>query len=419
MGGRTIAEEILSRKTGRDTRAGEIVVVEVDGLMAQDGTAPLAIKAFEEMGGGKVFDPLRICFVIDHNAPPPSEGVSNLHALMRRFASEQGIEVYDVGEGVCHQVVPERGRVAPGEIFIGADSHTCTYGALNAFATGVGSTELAAAMKTGKIWFKVPETIKLVLHGPLPKGVFAKDVILHIVGDIGADGATYMALEFHGDLVESLSVEERMTLSNMAVEMGAKVGLMVADEKVLHWLKGRVEREFEPAGPDPSATYATIKEYDLSRLEPQVAKPHRVDNVVPVSEVVGTPINLAFIGTCTNGRLPDLRVASKVLEGRRVHPEVRLIVAPASREVMLQALREGIIQTLLDAGATIIPPGCGPCVGTHLGIPADGEVVISTANRNFKGRMGNASAQIYLASPATVAASAVEGRIADPRRYLS
>jgi len=418
MAGRTIAEKILSKKSGREARAGDIVVAEVDGMMAQDGTAPLAIRAFEEMGGGRVFDPSKICFVIDHNAPPPNEGVSNLHALMREFASEQGIEVYDVGEGVCHQVVPERGRVAPGELFIGADSHTCTYGALNAFATGVGSTELAAAMKTGKAWFKVPQTIKLVLHGPLPEGVFAKDAILHIVGDIGADGATYMALEFHGDLVESMSVEERMTLANMAVEMGAKAGLMTADEKTLKWLEGRVEREFEPVFPDRDAEYAAVREYDLSRLEPQVAKPHRVDNVSPVSEVEGRPINLAFIGTCTNGRLSDLREAAKVLKGRRVHPGVRLILAPASKEVLVRAMEEGLIKVFLEAGAVVVPPGCGPCVGTHLGIPADGEVVVSTANRNFKGRMGNPKAEIYLASPATVAASAVEGRITDPRRFL-
>lgn len=419
MSGRTIAEKILSKKSGKDARAGEIVVAELDGMMAQDGTAPLTIRAFEEMGGGEVFDPSKVCFVIDHNAPPPSEGVSNLQTLMRRFASEQRIKVYEVGEGVCHQVVPEGGHVAPGELFIGADSHTCTYGALNAFSTGVGSTELAAAMKTGKTWFKVPETLKLVLHGPLPEGVSAKDVILYVVGDIGSDGATYMAIEFHGSLIQAFSVEERMTLSNMAVEVGAKAGLMEADEKTLAWLEGRVMREFEPVSPDENAECAAVMEYDLSKLEPQVAKPHRVDNVVPVREVEGTPINLAFIGTCTNGRLPDLRAAARILAGRKIHPKIRLIVAPASREVLLKALEEGLIWTFVEAGATVIPPGCGPCVGTHLGIPADGEVVISTANRNFKGRMGNANAEIYLASPATVAASAVEGKIADPRRLIA
>ncbi len=417
-GGKTIAEKILSKKSGTDARAGDIVVAELDLLMGQDGTAPLAVKSFREMGGKKVFDGSKICFVIDHNAPSPVESVSNLHKLMREFAAEQGINLYDVGEGVCHQLMPERGHILPGELAIGADSHTTTYGALNAFSTGVGSTELAAAMITGKTWFKVPETIKIVLHGELPKGVYAKDIILHIIGDLTADGATYMAVEFTGETVQQLSVDARMTLSNMSMEMGAKAGLFEADEKTLEWVKGRAQREFEPVSPDPDAEYALVKEYDVSKLVPQVACPHRVDNVKPITEVEGTPIQQAVLGTCTNGRLEDLRIAAQILEGKKVAPGVRLIVAPASRQVFLDAMREGIIQTLVEAGAAVVTPGCGPCVGTHQGVPSDGENVISTANRNFKGRMGNNKAFIYLASPATVAASAIEGKIADPRKYL-
>ncbi len=388
-------------------------------MMGQDGTAPLAIKVFEEMGGQKVAAPEKVAFVIDHNAPSPVEGVSALHKVMREFAQKHGITLYDVGEGVCHQLLPEKGHVGPGSLVIGADSHTCTYGALNAFSTGVGSTDLAAALISGKMWFKVPETIRFVCHGQLPPGVYAKDLILYLIGQVTADGATYMAAEYAGEAIEALSIEGRFTIANMAVEMGAKAGLMEADEKVWAWLKDNgISGDFEAVKPDPDAHYAAVKEYDVSTLEPQVAKPHRVDNVAPVSEVAGTPIQQAFLGTCTNGRLEDLRIAAQIIKGRKIHPRVRLIVAPASRKVFLEAMNEGIIQQLVEAGAAVVTPGCGPCVGTHNGVPSDGENVISTANRNFRGRMGNRNAFIYLASPATVAASALAGEIADPREFL-
>jgi 3-isopropylmalate/(R)-2-methylmalate dehydratase large subunit len=416
--GKTIAEKILSRKSGQDARANDLVVADLDFRMGQDGTSPLAIRAFEEMRGKQVFDPQRAALVIDHSAPSPLEGVSALHHLMRSFAKEQGMLMYDIGEGVCHQLVPEKGHVGPGSLVIGADSHTCTYGALNAFATGVGSTDLAAALISGKMWFRVPESLRFVCRGQLSAGVYSKDLILFLIGQVTADGATYMAAEYTGEAIGALSVDARFTIANMAIEMGAKAGLMEADDKVLAWVREHGNGNFEAASPDPEAEYARILEYDVSCLEPQVAKPHRVDNVASIGEVAGTAIQQAVLGTCTNGRLEDLRIASGILKGRRVHPEVRFIVAPASRRIYLEAMDEGIIQDLVRSGAAVVTPGCGPCVGTHNGVPSDGENVISTANRNFKGRMGNSKAFIYLASPATVAASALAGAIADPREYL-
>ncbi len=416
--GKTIAEKILSRKSGQDARANDLVVAGLDFRMGQDGTSPLAIRAFEEMRGKRVFDPQRAALVIDHSAPSPLEGVSALHHLMRSFAKEQGMIMYDIGDGVCHQLVPEKGHVGPGSLVIGADSHTCTYGALNAFATGVGSTDLAAALISGKMWFKVPESLRFVCRGRLPAGVYSKDLILFLIGQVTADGATYMAAEYTGEAIGALSVDARFTIANMAIEMGAKAGLMEADDKVLAWVREHGNGNFEVVSPDPEAVYARVLEYDVSGLEPQVAKPHRVDNVASIGEVAGTAIQQAVLGTCTNGRLEDLRIAAGILKGRQVHPEVRFIVAPASRRIYLEAMDEGIIQDLVRSGAAVVTPGCGPCVGTHNGVPADGENVISTANRNFKGRMGNSKAFIYLASPATVAASALAGAIADPREYL-
>ncbi|NLU48895.1 MAG: 3-isopropylmalate dehydratase large subunit [Syntrophomonadaceae bacterium] len=416
--GKTIAEKILSRKSGQDARANDIVLADLDFVMGQDGTSPLAIKAFEEMAGKETFDPSRVAMVIDHSAPSPLEGVSKLHAQMREYARRYGIILYDIGEGVCHQLMPEKGHVVPGSLVIGADSHTCTYGAINAFSTGVGSTDLAAGMMSGKLWFKVPETIKFVIHGQLPPGVYSKYLILYLIGDITADGATYMAAEYTGEAIRALSVEARFTISNMAIEMGAKAGLMEADEKTMEWVKRHTGQPFEPVQADPDAEYYMVKEYDVSALEPQVARPHTVDNVVPVSQVAGTTIQQGVIGTCTNGRLEDLRIAARILKRRKVHPDTRLIVAPASRRVMLDAIQEGVLQTLIEAGAAVVTPGCGPCVGTHNGVPSDGENVISTANRNFKGRMGNNKAFIYLGSPATVAASVITGQITDPREFL-
>lgn len=416
--GKTIAEKILSKKSGQDAFANDIVVADVDFRMGQDGTSPLAIRAYQAMNGKGIYAPESAALVIDHSAPSPLEGVSALHTLMREFARKNGISLYDIGEGVCHQLIPEKGHVGPGSLVIGADSHTCTYGALNAFATGVGSTDLAAALISGKMWFKVPETIKFICHGKLPAGVYSKDLILFLINQVTADGATYMAAEYTGEAIQQLSVEARFTISNMAIEMGAKVGLMEADDKVMEWVHAHSDKQFEAVSSDPDAEYFAIKEYDVSGLTPFVAKPHRVDNGVPVDEVAGTPIQQAVLGTCTNGRLEDLTIAAQILKGRKVHPDVRLIVAPASRQIYLDAIDTGVLKTLVQAGAAVVTPGCGPCVGTHNGIPSDGENVISTANRNFKGRMANNKAFIYLASPATVAVSAVKGEITDPREFL-
>ena len=416
--GKTIAEKIFSAHAGKDSLAGDIVVADVDFVMGQDGTSPLAIRALANMGVDKVFDPEKVAVVMDHSSPSPLQGVSELHHIMRDFGKRTGATVYDVGEGVCHQLIPEKGRVVPGDLMVGCDSHTCTYGALNVFSTGVGSTDGAAAMASGKLWFRVPETIKVVLTGTLQPGVFSKDVILFIAGKLGADGATYKAIEFSGPVIDALSVEARMTMSNMAIEVGAKAGLMAADDKTLAWFEGRSSKTPSPVSPDPDAVYVEEHIWDVSQLSPQIARPHAVDNVAPIAEVLGTPIAQGFLGTCTNGRLEDLKIAAGILAGRKVHPDVRFIVAPASRQILLDAIEAGSIQTLVEAGAALVTPGCGPCVGTHNGVPSDAENVISTANRNFKGRMGNSNAFIYLGSPATVAASVIEGVITDPRRYF-
>lgn len=416
--GQTISEKILGSHSGTAAKAGDMVVAELDFMMAQDGTAPLAIRSYEGMKGGAPAHPERVALCIDHNAPSPLRSVSELHSLMRRFATRHGLELNDVGEGVCHQVMLDKAHVVPGSLVIGADSHTCTYGAVNAFATGVGSTDMAAGMLSGALWFRVPETIKVTVSGKLGVGVSAKDIALMMVGDITADGATYMALEIGGETISALELDERLTICNLAVEMGAKAGLMEADDKTHAFFKGRTAIPFETVSPDADAEYAREVSYDVSALEPQVARPHQVDNVCAVGEVEGEPVAEGLIGTCTNGRLADLRAAAKILKGRNVASGVRLIVAPASREVMLDALREGLIEVLIEAGAAVMCPGCASCVGTHQGVPGDGESVISTANRNFKGRMGNPEAYIFLASPATVAASSIEGKITDPRKYL-
>ncbi len=401
-----------------DAHAGDIVIADLDFMIGQDGTSGVAIDSFRKMSAKKVFDPKKIAIIIDHSSPSPNEGVSAIHKKIREFSKEQGILLYDIGCGVCHQLTPEQGHVVPGDLVIGADSHTCTYGAINVFSTGIGSTDLAAGMISGKLWFKVPETIKAVFVGKLPKGVYSKDLILNFIGKIGADGATYMALEIEGSTIDDLSVDARFTISNMAIECGAKAGLMKADKKVMEWVKGHSKRAPKPVEADKDAQYKKMVEIDVAKLEPQIAKPHTVDNVCSVSEVAGTPIQQGFIGTCTNGRLEDFQIAAKILKGEKVDPNCRLIIAPSSKDILLAMIKDGTYQTLLDAGAVAVTPGCGPCVGTHNGVPSDGENVISTANRNFKGRMGNPNAFIYLGSPATVAASVIEGKIADPRKYL-
>ncbi len=416
--GQTIAEKILSNHSSTKASAGDLVLADVDFVMSQDGTAPLAINAFNNMGQEKVFDPKKVAMVIDHSAPSPIEGVSALHKTMREFAAKQGLNLYDIGCGVCHQLVPEQGHVVPGNLVVGADSHTCSYGALNVFSTGVGSTDCAAAMASGKLWFKVPPTIKINCNGTLPEGVFSKDLVLFLMGQLTADGATYKAIEFRGKTIDNLSVEARLTISNMAIEMGAKAGLMAADEKTDAWVKAHTDKPYETVSADDDAVYEQELSFDFSDLKPQIAKPHTVDNVAELDEVTGIQIHQGFIGTCTNGRLEDLKIAADILKKHPVSKDARLIVAPASREIYLQAMEEGIIQTLVEANAAVVTPGCGPCVGTHNGVPSDGENVISTANRNFKGRMGNTNADIYLASPATVAASVIRGKITDPRELL-
>jgi 3-isopropylmalate/(R)-2-methylmalate dehydratase large subunit len=418
IAGKTIAEKIFSAHSGSDAHAGDIVVADVDFVMGQDGTSPLAIAALERMGVTQVFDPNKVALVMDHSSPSPLEGVSALHTVMREFGKRTGATVYDIGCGVCHQLIPENGHVVPGDLMVGCDSHTCTYGALNVFSTGVGSTDGAAAMASGKLWFKVPETMKVTFSGELQPGVFSKDLVLYLAGQLGADGATYKALEIGGPVIDALSVDARMTISNMAIEVGAKAGLMAADAKTLAWFEGRGERVPAPVAPDADAVYSEELTIDASPIGPQIAKPHSVDNVSPIDEVAGTPIAQGFLGTCTNGRLEDLGIAAGILKGRKVNPDVRFIVAPASRQILLDAIEAGYIQTLVEAGAALVTPGCGPCVGTHNGVPSDGENVISTANRNFKGRMGNSTAFIYLGSPATVAASVITGVITDPRPFL-
>ncbi len=414
--GHTFVEKVLARKAGLDSVVpGQIVTVRPDKLLTHDNTADISQK-FRRIGVTRVADPMMNVIVLDHVTPAANETYAANHKLIREFVAAQGITAfYDVGEGICHQVLPEQGHAWPGAVIVGSDSHTPTYGAFGAFAAGIGRTEAAAVMATGRIWLRVPESIQISIHGTLPPRVAAKDVILHIIGDLRADGATYCSVEFTGETVRALSIAGRMTLTNMAAEMGAKNAFVEPDEKTRAWLAGRVTHPYEEIHADPDAHYARVVEYDVSDLAPQIAKPHTVDNVVPVMEVVGTKIDQCLIGTCTNGRLEDLRAAADILRGRHIAPGVRLLVLPASREVLLAALEERLISDLVAAGATLLNPGCGPCLGAHEGAMAPGEVTLSTANRNFKGRMGSQAAFIYLGSPATIAASALAGVISDPR----
>lgn len=414
-----ICEKILAAASARrEVSSGEIIEAKVDMAMANEITGPLAIEAFRKIGVEKVWDNRCIVMVLDHQVPADSVNSAELHKIMRKFAMEQGIPyLYDVGHGgICHQVMVEKGHVRPGELIIGADSHTCTYGALGAFGTGVGSTEIAAVFATGKIWLKVPETIKFNVYGEFRKFVTSKDLILKIIGMIGVDGAIYRAMEFDGPTIKSLDVSGRMTICNMAVEAGAKTGIINPDEKAITYVKERTNKPFKPLKSDANADYEEIIDFDADKLEPQIACPHSVDNVRPVSEVEGTPIDQAFIGSCTNGRIEDLRIAAKFLKGKRVKEGVRLIITPASQEVYLEALKEDLLDIFVEAGACVCNPTCGACFGGHMGLLADGETCISSSNRNFIGRMGSKKAQIFLASPATVAASALMGVITDPRR---
>jgi len=415
--GMTISEKILTEKAGKEVTAGEIVVADLDLMMFHDGTFHLVTEAWNDIEDSRVENPEDVVMVIDHSAPPPTEGAANLHNQLRDFANDHGIKLYDSGEGICHQVVPEQGHVVPGDLVVGADSHTVTYGGINAFSTGVGATDLAAALHTGKLWFKVPETIRINLTGSFPEGVFSKDLILWLAGELTADGATYKTLEFGGEGLETMSIPARFTVSNMAIELGGKAGIMEPDQMALDWVEKHSDKEPNPVKPDSNANYDQVLDVDLSQLVPMSAAPHAVDNVSEVTDLESTEIDQAFIGTCTNGRLEDLEEAAKIAEGHEVAEGVRLIVAAASRDIYRKASQEGYLDTLVGAGAAVIAPGCGPCLGTHNGIPGDDETVISTANRNFKGRMGNESAGIYLGSPATVMASAIEGKITDPRNF--
>lgn len=416
--GKTITEKILGHHAGHDVKAGDFVLANVDVMMGNDGSLPLVFEASRKIGEFTVRSPKRTVMVLDHYCPSPSREVSQLQDEIRNFAEKHDSVLYDCGEGICHRLLPEGGHVLPGMLVVGADSHTVTYGALNLFATGVGSTDLAVAMHWGMLWFRVPETIRLHIDGELPRGVYAKDVALHIVGSVGSSGAASRAIEFVGSAIDEMDMEGRFTLCNMMVEMGAETAIMPFDEMTHRWLKRlKIEEGYEPVTPDDDVEAESEITYDISRLEPQIAFPHQVDNVRPISSARGIRIDLAFLGTCTNGGPEDFRVAARILEKKRVHPGVQFIVSPASRKVVEEALADGSYQTLIESGAMINPPGCGPCVGAHGGIPANDSNVLSTANRNFLGRMGNREAGIYLCSPATLAASVVRGEITDPREF--
>jgi 3-isopropylmalate/(R)-2-methylmalate dehydratase large subunit len=413
----TMAEKILANAAGIDeTEAGEIVMANIDVAMTHDLTGPLSVDSFKKIGVRRVWDPDKIVVIFDHQVPADSLEAAQNHIILRKFVEEQGIKnFYDVQEGVCHQVLPEKGHVVPGEVVVGTDSHTCTHGALGAFATGIGSTDMAMVFSTGKLWFKVPETIKFEIEGTLGSQIYSKDVVLNIIGKIGADGATYSACEFGGSTTRKMSISERMALCNMAIEMGGKTGLVEPDDKTLKYVKERSNKIYEVFKTDEDAESLKTMYIDVNDLEPQVACPHNVDNVKTVSEVEGTHIDQVFLGSCTNGRLEDLRVAAKIIKGKKVADKVRLLVIPASREVYRQALDEGLMNIFVDAGALVCNPCCGPCLGGHIGLLGPGEVSLSTSNRNFQGRQGSPEAEVYLSSAAVAAVSAIKGEITDPR----
>jgi len=413
----TMAEKILAKASGnKELEAGEIIMANIDVAMTHDLTGPLSVESFEKIGIKKVWDPEKIVIIFDHQVPADSIDAANNHMIMRKFVEEQGIQnFYDMREGVCHQVLPEKGHVVPGEVVVGTDSHTCTHGALGAFATGIGSTDMAMVFATGKLWFKVPETIKFDITGKLQDNVFAKDVILNIIGKIGADGATYKACEFGGETTRNMTISDRMVLCNMAIEMGGKTGLVEPDQKTIHYLNGRSTKPYEIIKTDKNAQSLETIHININELEPQIACPHNVDNVKPISEVEGTHIDQVFLGSCTNGRLSDLRTAANIIKGKDISKNVRMLVIPASREVYSKAMEEGLLKTFVDSGALVCNPCCGPCLGGHIGLVGPGEVSLSTSNRNFKGRQGSSDAEVYLSSAAVAASSAVKGKITDPR----
>ncbi len=413
----TITEKILAAHAGRkEVSPGELINARVDLILANDITAPIAIREFGKIGAEKVFDPARVAFVPDHFAPQKDIKAAEQCRMLRLFSRDQGLELYfEVGRmGVEHALLPEQGHVVPGDLVIGADSHTCTYGALGAFSTGVGSTDVAASMATGECWFKVPESMKFIYYGSLGRWVGGKDLILHTIGDIGVDGALYRAMEFEGEVIRALPMAGRLTMCNMAIEAGGKSGIIVPDETTEAYVKGRAKREYTLYSSDPDAEYVDIREYDCTKIEPLVACPHLPSNVRPARELTDTAIDQVVIGSCTNGRIEDLREAAEVIGGRKVNPNLRMIVIPATQAVYKQALKEGLIEIFIDADAVVSTPTCGPCLGGHMGILAKGERAVATTNRNFVGRMGHPESEVYLSNPAVAAATAVLGRIGLP-----
>ncbi len=418
----TVSEKIFSKASGKQVKAGDFVLADIDRAMTHDITGPLAVEGFREIVKGKkrqkVWDPEKIVILFDHQVPADSLNAAANHIYLREFANEQGILNYDVFEGVCHQVMPEKGHVMPGDLIVGSDSHTCAYGALGAFSTGIGSTDMAFVFATGKLWFRVPETFKFKVEGKLPRCVYPKDVILHLIGSVGVEGARYKTAEFCGSTVRNMDIPGRMTMCNMAIEMGGKAGIVEADNITENYLKGRIpDFEFDPRWKsDRDATFADTRTYDVKDLPPQVACPHNVDNVKPVDEVEGTKINQVFVGSCTNGRFEDIEIVAKIMNGEKVAKGVRLLIIPASHSEYMKTLRAGYIEQFMEAGAIVESPCCGPCMGGSFGLLGKGEVGLSTSNRNFKGRQGSPDAFVYLSSPATAAASALYGEIKDPRK---
>lgn len=413
----TMSEKILAKASAKKrVEAGEIVMANINVAMTHDLTGPLSVESFKKIGIKKVWDPEKIIVIFDHQVPADSLEAAQNHIIMREFVEKQGINnFYDVGEGVCHQVLPEKGHILPGEVVVGTDSHTCTHGALGAFATGIGSTDMAMVFGTGKLWFKVPETIKFQIEGSLNDYVSAKDVILSIIGKIGADGATYKACEFAGETTREMSISERMVLCNMAIEMGGKTGLVEPDQKTIKYLESRTNKKYQIMKTDNDAKSLQTMQIDVGNLEPQIACPHHVDNVKSVSEVEGTHVDQVFLGSCTNGRLEDLRTAAQIMKGHHIANNVRMLVIPASREIYTKAMDEGLLKIFVDSGALICNPCCGPCLGGHVGLLGAGEVSLSTSNRNFRGRQGSPDAEVYLSSAAVAAASAIKGSLMDPR----
>lgn len=414
--GKTFIQKVFENKIRKSVNEGEIVFVEPDYILTHDNTAAIMKKLAQVKEGINVKYPERLVIVLDHVIPAASAATANNHKQIRAFVKKQGItHFFDIGTGICHQVLPEKGLAVPGSIIVGSDSHTCTYGAFGTFSTGIDRTEAAGIWITGETWFKIPKSYKIILRGKFRKSVSAKDLILKVIGDLGADGANYKSIEYHGQGIKNLSISDRMTISNMAVEMGAKNSAFPVDENTQEWLKKRGVIDYPEIWADEDATYEKVYSYNLTDITPQISFPHSVDNVKDISEAVGITVDQCFIGTCTNGRIEDLHIAAKILKGKKVNPNTRLLILPASRRIYQETIQDGTLAILNESGAVILPPGCGPCLGAHQGVMADGEVTISTANRNFKGRMGNKNAFIYLASPATVAASALTGEITDPR----